>query len=310
MIRFRLILLAVSGLLPMLVGCASPPRRESAILGCAPERAEFAAAVQALPAAPAATGEAYWQALQQAEPNNAVVAQRLAGELTALGGAIERVDGSYKNLAACRHDRADSMRAQIAAAALDAKRGAQALADEQSAFDAELADGKAAAAQIALRQAIFEEAAERLVAAAPGSVAKVAKAVATLPQSTTPYMVTQGAEIFARPDAGSARIAELRKGQRVQGPGGGPSAGWTTLTLNDGSLGYVETAVLRAVQPNASALKAEAHAATRPTDPVVALALTARQTVPAKAQAFASRLEAAAAAFAGPASGTASSQPS
>jgi hypothetical protein len=111
-------------------------------------------------------------------------------------------------------------------------------------------------------------------------------------------MVTVNGEIFAQPNAASARIADLRKGQRVSGPGGGPAAGWTTLTLNDGSLGYVESSVLRAVQPNPSSLKLAAAAKARRIangDPVVALAITARETLPGKAQAFQSRLDLAAA---------------
>lgn len=281
------------GLLVVLGGCA----QTGGELGCPAERAELTAAAQAVPAPAAASGEAYLAQLRQAGADDAATARRLAGEVTVLSAAVDRVDAGYGALDHCRRARAEALRRQLAAGSLDAKSAGQRLAAEKQAFDGELAQGRAAAARIAGDQAILQEAAERLVAAAPGGSVKVAKAVAAAPQQATPYMVVQSAEIFTKPDAGSARIADLRKGQRVLGPGGGPAAGWVTLTLNDGSLGYVTADVLRQVQPNPSALRAAAQAKSSRTadgDPVVALALAARETLPAKTQAFASKLDLAA----------------
>jgi hypothetical protein len=287
-------LFLLAGLLVMLGGCA----QTGSDLGCPAERTELTAAAQAVPAAPAVTGEAYLTQLRQAGVDDAATARRLAGEVTALGAAVDRVDTGYGALDHCRRARAEALRRQLAAGSLDTKSAGQRLAAEKQTFDGELAQGRAAAARIAGDQAILQEAAERLVAAAPGGSTKVAKAVAAAaPQQGTPYMVTQSAEIFAKPDAGSARIADLRKGQRVQGPGSGPVAGWVTLTLNDGSLGYVTAEVLRQVQPNPSALRSAAQAKSVRTadgDPVVALAIAARETLPAKTQAFASKLDLAA----------------
>jgi hypothetical protein len=306
LMRLRPILLLAAGTLPVLAGCVQTGQAGSgSFAGCPAERAEFAAAAQALPPAPAASGEAYWTQLRQGNADTATTARELSAQLAAFGAAVDRIDTGYGALKTCRLGRAEALRAQIADATLEPKLGAQKLAEEKRAFDAELAQTRAVAARIAPEQAILQEAAERLVAAAPGSSVKVAKAVAASPVPATPYMVTQSSEIFARPDAGGARIADLRKGQRVQGPGGGPAAGWVTLTLNDGSLGYVDAGVLRPVQPNASALRSSAHAqALRNADgdPIVALALMARETVPEKSQVLVSMIEiaaeAAAAAFA------------
>jgi len=293
LMRLSPILPLVAGILPLLAGCAQTSQ-SPVIAGCPAERTEFAAAIQALPAAPSASGDAYWAQLHQANADTAATARSLSSDLAALGTAIDRIDTDYGSLKTCRLGRADALRAQIADTTLEPKLGAQRLAEERRAFEAELTQARAVAGRIAATQAILQEVAERLVASAPGSSVKVAKAVAASPVPATPYMVKESSEIFARPDAGGARIADLRKGQRVQGPGGGPVTGWITLTLNDGSLGYVDAGVLRPVQPNASALRSTAQArALREAggDPVVALALAARETVPAKTQGLASMLE-------------------
>jgi hypothetical protein len=293
----RYLPLVGAALLPALTGCTKTALpAPAAELGCASETAAFAAAVRAIPAPPAGNGEIYWALLQQAGADNGVTAERLTGELAALGTAIDRTGASYAALELCRLGRADEVRGAIADGRLAAKRGAELLAVESKSFDAELAQGRAAAAQIAAIQTILLETAERMVAAIPDSGAKVARIVASPAVPGTPYVAKESSEIFARPDVSGGRIADLRKGQRVQGPGGGPNPSWITLTLNDGSLGYVQAGALRQVQPNASAAISPAHArALRAagSDPVVVLALTAREVVPAKSQGFASKLDAA-----------------
>ncbi|MEI9983195.1 MAG: hypothetical protein WDN69_08285 [Aliidongia sp.] len=192
--------------------------RKTAAAGCPVERAEFIAAAQALPAAPAPSGEAYWTQLHQSGLDTVATSRQLADQMATLGSAVDRIDRGYAALDACRRGRAGALRLGITEAKLAPAAGAQRLADEKKIFDAELAQGRDIAGQIASRQAILQEVAERMVAAAPGSSAKVAKAVAASPMPATPFMATQNAEIYARPDAGGARIADLRKGQRVQGP--------------------------------------------------------------------------------------------
>ena len=297
--RCRPFLIFAALALPLLAGCAQKGSSDSAINGCSVERAEFTAAAQTLPEAPAADADAYWTQLHQAGPDPVAIGRKLADNMTALGSSIDRIDRGYGALEGCRRGRANALRTGLAEAKLAAGVAGQRLAEEKQAFETELAQGRAVAGRINARQSVLQAATEKLVAADPGAGIKVAKAVAASPSPATPYMVTQPGEIFSQPNAGSARIADMRKGQRVAGPGGGPAAGWTTLTLNDGSLGYVDSSVLRQVQPNPSALKLAAQARARRVangDPVVALALTAREILPGKTQGFVSRLDLAASA--------------
>ncbi len=283
--------------LPLLAGCAQKGASDAALNGCPGERAEFTAAAQTLPDASAPDAEAYWAQLHQSASDPVAVGRKLSDDMAALGASIDRIDRGYGALVGCRRGRATALRTGLAEAKLAAGVATPRLADEKQAFETELGQGRTVAAQITARERVLQAATEKLVAADPGAAIKVAKAVAASPVPATPYMVTQPGEIFAQPNAGSARIADMRKGQRVTGPGGGPAAGWTTLTLNDGSLGYVESSVLRQVQPNPSALKLAAQARLRRVangDPIVALALTAREVLPGKAQAFVSRLDLAA----------------
>ncbi len=296
--RCRPFLIFAALVLPLLAGCAQKGASDSAVAGCPVERAEFAASVETLPEAPAPDAGAYWAQLHQVGPDPLVIGRKLSDDMAALGVSIDRIDRSYGALDACRRGRANALRTGLAEAKLSAGIVEQRMAEDRQAFATELAQGRAAAGRIGARQSVLQAAAEKLVAADPGAAAKVAKAVAASPLPATPYMVTQPGEIFTQPNAASARIADLRKGQRVTGPGGGPAAGWTTLTLNDGSLGYVDSGVLRQVQPNPSAVKLAAQARVRRAasgDPVVALALTAREALPGKTQAFVSRLDLAAA---------------
>jgi len=292
--RCRPFLILAALTLPFLAGCAQKGPA-GANTGCPTERAEFTAAAQTLPEA--ATPDDYWSALHQAGPDPVAVGRKLSDDMSQLGASIDRIDRGYGALEGCRLGRAVALRSGVAEAKMNAGTATQRLAEEKQAFQAELAQGREAAGRIVQRQTVLQAAAEKLVAADPGGSLKVARAVAASPTQATPYMVTQSGEIYAQPNAGSARIADLRKGQRVQGPGGGPAAGWTTLTLNDGSLGYVDSSVLRPVQPNPSALTLAAQARARRAangDPVVALAISARETLPAKTQAFQSRLDLAA----------------
>ncbi|MGB8841714.1 MAG: hypothetical protein WCC64_11650 [Aliidongia sp.] len=296
--KLRFLAPLAAAILAALAGCTKTGRPEPAAdLGCAAEGAAFMTASQALPALPAASGEAYWNQLRQSGAETGATARRLTDELSALGSVIGRVDGGYAALSICRLGRADSLRAEIAAGNLAMSAGMVRLAAENKAFEAELVQGQAAATRIAALQSVLQETAERMIATAPDSSAKVARTVTSPAVPGTPYVAKENAAIFARPDPSGGRIADLRKGQRVQGPGGGPNPGWITLTLNDGSLGYVEVGVLRQVQPNASAVISPAQARAlrnASSDPVVVLALTAREVVPAKSQGFASKLDAAA----------------
>jgi hypothetical protein len=295
LMHLRPILLLTAGILPLLASCAKTGQQESvADATCPAERAEFLSAAQALSAFPAESGDAYWAELRQTNPDPGAAAQRAAMELAALGTAIDRIDGGYAALRTCRLGRADGLRARIVEGTLAPAPGASQLAEVRQAFEAELTQAREAVGHIEGRQAILQTAVERLAAASDRSAGAI-RSADTVPASPTAYMVKENAEIFARPDAGSPGIADLRKGQRVQGPGGGPASGWITLTLNDGSLGYADAGVLRPVQLNASALQASARTqASLNGDPISTLVLTARASVSAKSRGFASRLDRAA----------------
>ena len=58
LIYTRPTIVIVALILPVLAGCGSSSEQKTATAACPAERAEFAAAVQALPAAPAASGDA------------------------------------------------------------------------------------------------------------------------------------------------------------------------------------------------------------------------------------------------------------
>jgi hypothetical protein len=294
LIHLRPILLLSAGILPLLASCAKTGRPESvADATCPAERAEFIGAAQALSAVPAASADAYWAQLRRTDPDPGAAAQRTAMELTVLATAIDRIDIGYAALQTCRLGRVDGLRARIVEGTLAPTSGADQLAEVRQAFEAEMAQAREAVGHIENRQAIFQTAVDRL-AARPDRGGAV-RSTAAEPASTTAYMVKENAEIFARPDAGSPGIADLRKGQRVQGPDGGPASGWITLTLNDGSLGYADVGVLRPVQMNASALQPAARTqASLNGDPIAALVLSARATVSVKSRRFASRIDRAA----------------
>jgi hypothetical protein len=181
----------------------------------------------------------------------------------------------------------------------NAPRAAQRLAAEEAAFRADLAVARDFETRIGHGIAQLRSRADAFVAAAPGGRARLAAALAAPPPPMQPYLALAVAAIHERPDAGSARLADLRKGQRVGGPvDPAPVPGWILLTLNDGSRGYAESAQLRPLTPNPSAVKsAERAAAARQAaaDPVVALALTARSGLPQHAAGFEARLESSAA---------------
>lgn len=284
----------------LLAACASmPPPAPTSATGCGAERANFIAAIEALPKVDAPGGEAYLTLLRQTGADNDAIAAVLAQRIDGYGAGIDRIDRAYGALATCRGARAEAVRTVLTATKASAADVTKSLADERQNFDAELTQARAAAARIGQGQAILEEAAERLVAAAPGSARRVIDAVATPPVPATPYLAIENAVIFGRPEMSGPRIADLRKGQRVQGPGitlpgSGVVGSWITLTLNDASLGYVNAAALRPVQPNPSALRRAQRRAAAPPDSVVDAALAARSALPAKAQGFESRLDAAA----------------
>ncbi|HVJ51037.1 MAG TPA: hypothetical protein VM689_01155 [Aliidongia sp.] len=292
--------LSLAGTILLLQACSSgrPAATAAGDAGCVPEREQLLAASQDIVAD---TETDYWLSLRKAAPDNTVAARRVTGDLDQLGAVIDKLTIDYGLLKSCRLQRADKVRQDLAAGTLDAEEAGKRLARERQIFLAELDTARGYAGRIAGRQSMLQDAAERLVGEGPAIGVKLARAVAAPPLPNTPYRAVDTATIYAKPSASSGRIAELRRGQRVQGPGGGPAEGWVTLYLNDGSLGYVQIAMLKPVEPNPvaattpiSTAPAKPAPALAPNDPTVALALAARQTVPGKDQSFVSLLDASA----------------
>jgi hypothetical protein len=207
---------------------------------------------------------------------------------------VDRVTASFAGLKACRLDRAEEIRTGVAGGSLQATQMVPLLASERASFEGEIAVARRATQALDQRAELLRQAADKLAATAPGTDLKVAKAAAAPPPPPQYFTATATAPIYAKPAATAQRIAELRRLQRVQGPGGEAAPGWVQLTLNDGSAGYVESGVLKAAQTNASAQKAAARAeATREADgdPVAAAVLAARVGLPDREQALASLIE-------------------
>ncbi len=287
----------------LLESCASSSPKPQADIGCGAERSQLIEAAARLPGDSAAD---YWTALRRAAPNGADASRRVAGDLSQLGSAVDQLTIDYGLLKTCRLGRAQKIQADLNAHSVEADEAGKRLGAEKAQFQAELETARGASGRVASRQEALQAAAERLIAEAPGIGIKVAHAVAAPPLPNNPYRALDNATIYAKPQTSSGHIADLRKGQRVDGPGGGPAEGWTTLYLNDGSVGYVRTESLRPVEPNAVAAPGAAPATTTVAlaardpasrdnaDPVVLLALASRQTIPGKTQSFISLLDASA----------------
>jgi hypothetical protein len=290
-------ILCCVGLALLLASCAGKPPKSAAVgaAGCVDERGRMLEASQDLAAESAAD---YWASLRKATPDALAAAHRITSDLGQLGASVDRLTIAYGLVKTCRLQRATKVQTDLGAGTIDGAEAVRRLAAERAQFQAELDAARLFAGRVTARQSVLQEAAERLIGEAPSISVKLARAVAAPPLPATPYRALDTTTIYAKPETSSARIAELRKGQRVQGPGGGPSAGWMTLYLNDGSLGYVQSASLKSVDANPVASPgavARAPAGSGDAaDPVVALALAARQTVPGKTQTFLSLLDASA----------------
>ncbi len=293
-----------------LVACQAEAPKPVVSASCAPERAEFAAATDrsALPADQPGGVDGYYASLRRASTDATQQARVLSADVAKDVNAVDHVTSSFATLKSCRFDRAEEIRTGVAGGSVPADQMAPLLAGEKASFDAEIAAAQAAAGQV-LRQV-----ADRLAAAAPGTDLKVARAAAAAPPLAQPYVATAAAIIYAKPATTGPRVASLRRLQRVQGPGGEAAPGWVQLTLNDGSAGYVESAVLRPAQPNASAVKAAATAETvreAGGDPVAAATLAARVTLSDRQQALTTLIdgsaEASAQAFSPPSASVAAS---
>lgn len=281
-----------------LVACQAqaPKPVASASLSCGAERADLVAATDrgALPADQPGGPDAYYAGLRRTAATPALAAQGLTTDLAKTADAVDRVTSGFATLKACRLDRAEEIRAGVAGGSLTADQMMPLMAAERGSFEGEIELARGATRQLDQRVNLLRLVADRLAANAPGVDLKVARAAAAPPASAQFFVVTVAAPIYAKPAPSAARVSNLRRLQRVQGPGGEAAPGWVQLTLNDGSAGYVESAVLRPAQINASAQKAAARSeAAREADgdPVAAAVLAARVGLPDREQALSSLIE-------------------
>jgi hypothetical protein len=236
----------------VLAACSTTDTKplSAAATACAGEQAAFEAATGNLSGEAASfEAAAYAVAQRRSSGNPATLARTLVDDAGRLEQSADRVIDEYRAFSACRR----------------APTAAEAAAANQSL------------ALIQTCQATLRGAADALGAASAVRNGKRLAVSSTVPPPSLPFVAVETATIHARPDAGSARIADLRKGTRATAPGtGGSAGGWTAVQLNDGTIGYVETAALRPVQPNASAVAGTSV----PVDPIAALAFTVAQSLP------------------------------
>ena len=285
-------------LLAGLIACQAetPKPVADASSSCMAERADFAVATDrgALPADQPGGPDAYYAGLRRTAATPILAAQGLTTDLAKTADAVDRVTSSFATLKACRLDRAEEIRTGVSGGSLPAAQLAPLMAAERASFEGEIEIARGAARRLDQKVTLLRLVGDRLAANAPGVDLKVARAAAAPPVPAQFFMVTTAAAIYAKPASSAARVAELRRLQRVQGPGGEAAPGWVQLTLNDGSAGYVEAAVLRPVQTNASAQKAAARAETvreADGDPIAAAVLVARVGLPDREQALSSLIE-------------------
>jgi hypothetical protein len=252
--------------LVLLAGCGAPGGMT--VARCGPEQAAFDAAAKELPTQATPLESAAYAAAKNAQASDAAQqAARLNDDAGRLVAVIDRATDSYRSLRQCR------------------------AADER-----DLAEARQTLSVMQTCEATLRGAADALVAVSPASRARAARALSspTAPPPA-PYLALTTATIRDRPDAAGARIADLRKGTRANGARTKSVDGWTALQLNDGTIGYVETAALQALSLNASAAEIAAKAATAragDADPVVVLTVIARQTVPDRVASFSLAVEA------------------
>ncbi|HEV2678158.1 MAG TPA: hypothetical protein VGV37_26765 [Aliidongia sp.] len=278
-------------LLAGLAACQTEAPRPQASGSCLVERADFGAATDraGLPSDQAGGADGYYAALRRTVQDPGDQARTLSVDLAKDSAAVDHMTSSFATLKSCRLDRAEEIRNGVAGGSLAVAQAAPLLAAERANFESEIAVAQDAARRLGQHEAMLREVADRLAAARPGTDLKVARAAAAAPPPAHFFVATTAAAIYAKPTATASRVANLRRTQRVQGPGGEAAPGWVQLTLNDGSPGYVESAVLRPAQANASALKAAAKAETvreADGDPIAAAALMARVDLPDRQQAL------------------------
>jgi hypothetical protein len=293
-IRRTLALSLLAGLVACQAQTSAPVASVSG--SCLAERAEFAAATDrgALPTDQPGGPDAYYAGLRRAGTSSALQAQGLTTDLATTANAVDRVTSSFATLKACRLDRAEEIRTGVTGGSLAAAQMAPLMAAERGSFEGEIQIARGAAGALDQRVTLLRLVADRLAATAPGVDLKVARAAAAPPAPAQFFMVTAAAPIYAKPASTATHVSELRRLQRVQGPGGEAAPGWVQLTLNDGSPGYVESAVLRPAQINGSAQKAAARAEIMREadgDPVASAVLVARVGLPDRQQALSSLIE-------------------
>jgi hypothetical protein len=217
----------------------------------------------------------------------------LTQSLEGLAGAADHVSAAYAALESCRFSTANAARDAVAAGTIGLELGNARIEAERRSFLHDLAAAVALSDRIQGRASVALRAADRLIAAAPASLEGITSAVTAPVRANHAFFAVEAAELYLRPDPRSPIVAQIRKGLRVESDDRDGNTVWLPVVLNDGSVAWVERSHLRTAPQNPSSLHvASREAAGRATsgDPVVALGLAARLTLPMKDDALERRL--------------------
>jgi hypothetical protein len=214
-------------------------------------------------------------------------AAQVSGDAGTLRSATDQVNTMYASLKSCRLEQAAGQRSSPA----DIAR----LQAERSAYLSDLQDVRQFHSSTAAAITRLQKAARAVESAAPEGRLRAAKALAAPPPPLQPYIALAATPIYAQPSETSAQIAVLRRGRRAEGPGDAGTRGWTTLVLNDGTVGYARSDSLQDAvsSPSAALSAAKARTARDPSDPFAALAVAAERDLPDSLERLSATIESA-----------------
>ncbi len=239
---------------------------------CAAAAAEFGAArgYFADPARHALTAGGYAESLAGIGDESARDG-RLLADLQRQNQALDRLSASYGALRRCHADNIAAWNAARAAGSMTEADAARHLSAQQQASTRQWAEAQAAFGQASSLDDIYMAAsAGRIGAAGLGPIA------------AAPFVARGETPIQDKPDAAGTPLATLRKGQRVLSSDPAAQGGWTAIDLDDGTTGYVSTAMLRPVTPNPSERQASVGALLNGSGVKADLARESRLALPQK----------------------------
>lgn len=173
---------------------------------------------------------AYWSALQQQSQDQAVLDQRVSGDLIRENDAIDRTQFAFDRLTDCRYRQAESVREAYHAGRLD-----------HAQAEAEMAHLRAlAAGDLQLAQLIDRQIDDRGAQFATATTHLGVPPPPPLPQGNAFARRAVALRVSPRPDAPT--VGRLAARQRVEVTGG--RDGYALVRAPDGTQGYAETSDL------------------------------------------------------------------